>query len=129
MSNKATVQQFYLDFQQGNIPSILSKLSDNIVWDVHGPAIIPYAGLKNSKEGVMDFFISLKNSTTFEKFEPEAYLEDGDKVVALGVAHFTTLSTQKQGVNRWAMAWTFTNGIVEHFENYIDSYVIAETFK
>ena len=129
MNNKAIVQQLYMDFQQGNIPAILSKLSDDINWNVHGPAIIPYAGIRKGKAGAMEFFSQLKATTTFEKFEAETFIEEGDKVIALGVAHFITLSTQKKGVNRWVMAWTFRDGMAIDYENYIDTYNIAESFK
>ena len=128
MSNKEIVQQLYADFGQGNIPGILNALSDDINWNVHGPAIIPYSGIKKGKDGALDFFKTLGATTTFEKFEAEAFIEEGDRVVALGVAHFTTISTGKQGINRWVMAWTFKDGKAISYENYIDTYVIAETF-
>ena len=128
MNNKTIVQQLYMDFLQGNIPAILDHLSDDIIWNVHGPSIIPYSGNRKGKDGALDFFGQLKATTTFQKFEAEAFIEEGDKVIALGVAHFTTLTTQKQGENRWAMAWTFKDGKVIHFENYIDTYNIAESF-
>ena len=129
MSNTTFVQQMYADFVQGNVPGVLSALSEDIIWDTNGPALVPYAGVKNGKAGAMEFFNQLGATTSFEKFEPHDFIEEGDKVIALGVAHFTTLSTGKKGVNNWAMAWTFKNGKVVQYKNYVDTYVIAETFK
>ena len=106
MSNSAIVQQLQADFGQGNIPRILNTLSDDITQNVHSPAIIPYAGIRKGKSGAMDFFNQVGASSTYEKFEPQTFIEEGDKVIAIGEAHFTTLATGKKGVSSRAMAWT-----------------------
>lgn len=128
MTNKEIVQQMYVDFGQANIQGILNAISDDIIWDTPGPEFIPWAGVRNGKAGAMDFFNQVGATTTYEKFEPQAFIEEGDKVIALGVAHFTTTTTGKKGVSPWIMAWTFKNGKAVHVKNHWDTYAIAETF-
>ena len=128
MTNKEIVQQMYVDFGQANIQGILDAISDDIIWDTPGPELIPWAGIRNGKAGAMDFFNQVGATTTYEKFEPQAFIEEGDKVIALGVAHFTTTTTGKKGVSPWIMAWTFKNGKAVHVKNHWDTYAIAETF-
>ena len=128
MTNKEIIQQMYVDFGQANIPGILNAISDDITWDTPGPEIIPWAGVRHGKAGAVDFFTQVGSTTTYEKFEPQAFIEEGDKVVALGVAHFTTTTTGKKGVSPWIMAWTLKNGKAVHVKNHWDTYAIAQTF-
>ena len=128
MTNKEIIQQMYVDFGQGNIQGILNAISDDIIWDTPGPELIPWAGVRNGKAGALDFFNQVGATTTYEKFEPQAFIEESDKVVALGVANFTTTKTGKKGVSPWIMVWTFKNGKAIHVKNQWDTYAIAETF-
>ena len=128
MTNKAVVQQIYTDFGQGNVPGILNALHDDIIFDTPGPALIPWAGVRKGKAGIMDFFNQVGSTTSYEKFEPQEFMEEGDKVTATGVAHFTTTTTGKKGVSPWAMVWTIKNGTPVHVLNFWNTYAIAETF-
>jgi ketosteroid isomerase-like protein len=129
MTNKEIIQQMYADFGQGNIPGVLNALSDNINWYTPGPSIVSWAGKRNGKAGATDFFNQVGSSTAYEKFEPQAYIEDGDKVIALGMAEFTTTTTGKKGTSPWAMIWTLKDGKAVDVKNYWDTYgVIADTF-
>ena len=128
MTNKQIAQQMYADFGQGNVPGILNVLSDDVTMDTPGPSSIPWAGIRNGKAGAMEFFQQVGSSTVYEKFEPQAFIEEGDKVVALGVADFKTISTGKKGTSPWIMAWTFKNGKAIHVKNQWDTFAIAETF-
>src|SRR5450432_3140867 len=120
MANKEIVQQMYVDFGQANIQGILNVISDDIIWDTPGPELIPWAGVRNGKAGAIDFFKQVGTSTTYEKFEPQTFIEEGDKVIALGVADFTTITTGKKGTSPWIMAWTFNNGKAVHVKNHWD---------
>lgn len=128
MTNKELVQLSFENFGKGNIPGILEILSDDIIWEMNGPAHIPFAGSRKGKEAVLDFFIHLAATSDFQSFTPKEFIAEGDKVVALGEAVATNKQTGKQTKNNWAMAWTFSNGKVTHYYNYSDTYAVAETF-
>jgi ketosteroid isomerase-like protein len=81
------------------------------------PGINTLAGVRYGKAGAIDFN-QVVSSTSYEKFEPQAFIEEGDKVVALGVAHFTTTKTGKKGVSSWIMAWTFKQGKAIYVKNH-----------
>ena len=51
-----------------------------------------------------------------------------DKVVALGEAVATNKQTGKTSNNQWAMYWIFDNGKVTHYQNFSDTYDIAQSF-
>lgn len=128
MTNKEIIQQMYVDFGQGNIQGILNAISDDIIWDTPGPSLIPWAGIRHGKPGVMDFFKEVGTSTTYQKFEPQSFIEEGDKVIATGIANFTSTKTSKKEVSPWIMAWTFKSGKPIHVKNLWDTYAIAQTF-
>lgn len=129
MTNKEQVQTAYDNFAKGNIPAILDILSDDVHWEMNGPAdIFPYAGKRKGKEQVMDFFTQVASTSDFQVFQPTAFIAEGDKVVALGEAVATNKQTGKTSRNNWAMAWTFSDGKVTHYHNYSDTYDIAQSF-
>ena len=129
MTNKELVQTAFDNFSKGNIPAILEVLSDDVVWEMNGPAnIFPYAGARKGKAEVLDFFAQLGATSDFQVFQPKEYIAEGDKVVALGEAVATNKQTGKTSQNQWAMVWTFNNGKVTHYHNYSDTYDIAQSF-
>jgi ketosteroid isomerase-like protein len=129
MTNKELIQKMYVDFGQGNVPEIVNAMSDDVVIDTPGPAAISWAGVRKGKSGAMDFFQQVGSSASYEKFEPQSFIEEGDKVIAVGSADFTTYATGKKGNATWIMAWTINNGKAVHVKNLWDTNAIMETLK
>ena len=69
-----------------------------------------------------------KATSDFQVFQPKEYIAEGDKVVALGEAVATNKQTGKTSQNQWAMYWTFSNGKVTYYQNFSDTYDIAQSF-
>jgi len=128
MTNKELVQSAFDNFSKGNIAGILDMVSDDIVWNMNGPDVIPFAGQRKGKAEVMDFFAQIAASSEMEKFEPQTFVAEGDKVVAFGVAVATSKKTGKRATNRWAMSWTFSDGKATQYHNYSDTYELAQSF-
>jgi len=64
MSNLATVQAIYEDFNKGNIPGILDRLADNVEWEkwkdnYAQKADIPYLRFQTGRQGVTNFFAAV----------------------------------------------------------------------
>jgi hypothetical protein len=128
MTNKERVQSAYGHFANRNIPAILELLSDDVIWELRGPSVIPFAGSRKGKEGAMEFFNQLGTSSDFQSFTPQEFIEEGNTVVALGEAIATSRETGKTAHNYWAMVWTFRDGKVIHYRNYSDTYDLAQSF-
>jgi len=129
MTNKELVQSAFENFQKGNVAGIMEMMSDDIVWDMNGPvAILPFAGPRKGKAEVMDFFAQIAATSDFQKFEPQAYVAEGDNVAAFGVAVATNKQTGKQATSRWAMSWTFSDGKATKYHNYSDTYELVQSF-
>jgi len=83
VSNIETVQAVYAAFGQGDIPTILSYLGEDIEWE-YGTldAGVPWLKPRRGVAEVPKFFESL-GALEFQKFQAKTLLESGNIVVAL----------------------------------------------
>ena len=82
MTNTEIVKSMYEAFGRGDIGAILNSVSDNIDWTVPGPSAIPYAGHYRGRQEVAGFFQKLADTTEFDPFQIEQYLELADQRVS-----------------------------------------------
>ncbi len=130
MTNTQLVQDSFKDFTDGNIPALLNNLADNVKWYTPGPKeILPWAGFYDGKEAVAKFFLALDKETTFTKFEANEFIEQGDKVVALGVMEGFSKRTGKTSRSEWSMVFTVKNGLITRFQEYSDTYNSVQAFQ
>lgn len=123
MKNKQIAQDLYRYFGEGNVPAILGLLTDDIKWICPGPKeILPYAREYKGKEQVTDFFKLINDNKEFPKFEPREFIEEGDKVVALGYWDAKSRKTGNPYSGHWAMAFYFKNGKIYEHREYYDTY-------
>ena len=83
MSNLKTIQEMYEAFGRGDIPTILSKLSNTIEWEYGGADTnVPWLKPRHGTEGAAAFFDSLAE-LEFHKFVPTHFFEAENVVVVL----------------------------------------------
>jgi ketosteroid isomerase-like protein len=130
MSNIQTVQEIYSAFGAGDVPTILSKLAADIEWDADASGDIPFLVPRRGVDGVGAFFQSLTQAD-FTKFEPTAFLESGNVVVALIDATFTVKATGKTvAMVDEAHIWRFgPDGKVVNFRHRVDTLAHHLAFK
>ena len=114
-TNAEVVQQSYAAFGQGDIPALLSLLTDDVEWTLQGPSVIPWAGTHHGHEGVTEFFSLLGETLEFEQFEPREYVAQGDTVVVLGHERSLIKPTGRGFEQEWAHVYTLRDGkIAKH---------------
>jgi len=75
------------------------------------PGTTPWSSRTHTgREGWGEFFSDLAALEEPEVFEPEEYVAQGDRVVALGHFRFRMKTTGKSYASPWAMAWTVRDG-------------------
>jgi hypothetical protein len=126
--NKRVVQAIFEAFGRGDVPGVLSHLSEDVTWKAPGPEVVSYFGDRRGHAGATEFFVQLGTNVEFESFEPGAYVAEGDRVVALGRERGKVRATGKTFVNEWALVFTFAGGKVTGFQIYEDTSAIAEAF-
>ena len=113
-NNIATVQQIYTCFGQGDVPGILAKLADQVrFFNGADPAVAPFGGTFDGKDGVTSFFVALGSTTQTTLFEPTHFREEGNKVINDVRHDGIVLGTGKPFSVRSSFSWTFNeNGEV-----------------
>ena len=94
MSNLQTVQEIYGAFGAGDVPTILSKLADDIEWDTDASGDTPLNQPRRGLDGVGEFFAATQ-LVDFTKFAPTTFLESGNIVVGLLDVDLTVNATGK----------------------------------
>lgn len=129
-TNTQVVQQAYTAIAQGDIPSLLGAMAEDVEIRFPGPPTIPFAGTFRGHSGVGDFFQSIGANVDIHEFQPREFIADGDDVVVvLGHEHLTARPTGHSWESDWAMAWTVSNDKITLLREYHQTDAIAEAFQ
>jgi len=118
----AEVQAAYADFGRGDIPSLLNRLTDDIVWTTPGAGtLMPQAGRIQGKAAVAQFFQGVGENLEFHDFSPNEFIANGDVVVAIGTWDATVRGTSVRIQDGFAMVFRLRGGKIAEFREYSDS--------
>jgi ketosteroid isomerase-like protein len=120
--NVATVTAIYEAFGRGDIPFILSNISDDCRWEAMGKGSSAQGGTYTGK-GAADFFNNLLGEVEFVEFNPVSINHAGNNTVAaFGNLKGISKATGKPHSTDWAMRWVFNDaGKIVEYQNYHDS--------
>lgn len=80
--NVDKLQQMYAAFGRGDIATILDNVTDDVEWGVETVATeVPWYRLSRGRAGVAEFFEALGREVEFTKFQPTAFIPNGDEVI------------------------------------------------
>ncbi len=127
--NVQIVKDAYAAFQRGDVATILGLLSDDVTWELLGPAEIPYAGLRRGHEGAAEFFRLLGESDEVLAFEPHRFLAEGDFVVVLGRYEARAKSTGRVAKTDWVHVFELRDGKAVSWREYFDSAAWAQAYR
>jgi ketosteroid isomerase-like protein len=127
--NVRIVQQIYQAFGRGDVAAIVDTLADRFEWHHRGAPAVPYGRSRSTKDEVRSFFTELNQAVEVLAFEPQHYVAQGDKVIALGTFKGRARNTGKEFEDPWAMAWTFKDGKVVDYRAYEDTEAVASALR
>ena len=128
--NTETVRRLFQAFGRGDVATLMSLLSEDVVWFLAGPTgLIPHAGERRGHAGASEFFQLMGAAVEFEAFEPREFVAQGDKVVALGFERGRVRATGKTFDNPWALVFTVRDGLITEFRSYEDTDAVASAFR
>lgn len=120
--NVKTVQDAYAAFSRGDINAILEQLAEDVSWTVPGPGdIVPFAGRYEGREGVGRFFAALDGAESVERFEPQEFIAQGDKVVVVGNYAARVRANGQADEIEFVHIFTVRDGRVTNFRQYNDT--------
>ena len=130
MSNMDSVNKIYAAFAAGNIPGLLELFDPAIEWVAAENSPLadhsPYRGLNQVVEGV---FTRIGLEFPGLAIQVDELLDAGERVVMLGRYHGVRKATGKAFHAQVAHIWTIAAGKVTKFQQYLDTYQVAETAK
>lgn len=97
MNHLATAKAIYTAFGTGDIPGLLSYLSDTVEWEYDAtPSQTPWLQTRQGKLGAAEFFAILGRSMQIHAFAPTAFFASETTVLVLIDIEFTVLATGRR---------------------------------
>ena len=127
MSNLATVQAIYEAFGKGDLPTILSHMSESVQWEAWADNTaqksgVPWLQAKQGKQGVVEFFQTLGSLTVLKDLQVLALMEGGNQVAAEFVIEYDVPSTGGHVRDEEVHLWSFDEaGKVVRLRHYTDT--------
>ena len=129
-SNIDAVQEIYAAFGRGDLPAILERLSPEVDWrEVGRESDFPAFRHCKGHEEVVSFFQQVAGTADFTAFEVESICASGDKVFVEGSNERVMKATGKTAASPWLHIFTFEDGKVARFVDYIDTAAVAEAYR
>jgi ketosteroid isomerase-like protein len=124
MRNSETVQAIHAAFGRGDIPSILSRLSEDVQWEYGVSSTdVPWLQPRSGRADVAKFFEALA-AVEFSRFQPKTVLENGPIAVSLVDVEATVKATGRRVVEEDEVhIWHFDeHGPVSRFRHRVDTH-------
>jgi ketosteroid isomerase-like protein len=119
--NTTVVRDAYAAFLRGDAAAVLAVVDDAVIWKatIGANADVPTAGVRRGRAEVARFFQQVAEHITFSRFEPQSYVAQGDRVVALG--HYTGRTSAGGDFDSdFVMIFTLRNGRIVEFQEFLD---------
>jgi len=127
--NTQLVQQAYANFKNGDIPTLLTLFADDIEWELDETENVPFTGARHGKDQVAKFFDELSEEQHALQFDPQEFVAQNDRVVALGHYAWSVNSTDRTYESDWAHVFTIRNGKISRFREFFDTAAGAAAYQ
>ena len=122
MSNPIeTVQKLYAAYRRGDLPVILASLSQDVVWESEGPAVISFCGIRHGIKEATGFFEALAADCANPELIVTDHVASGDAVMTLGRFKATMRKTGKVFDTPIAHYWRVRDGKVVRYVGLSDT--------
>jgi ketosteroid isomerase-like protein len=122
LDNLKVVRDLYLAYRDRNFDALRNCLAEDVKWFAIGPPdIIPTAGTRYGQDQVEQYFVTLDDMEAIESFEPEEFILEGDKVVAMGDLERRVDSKGRVLQSPWVHVYTVRNGKITDFRSFYDT--------
>ena len=128
-SNLETVQTAYALFGEGNIPGLLELFDEPADWQSATGLTsddVPYAGKRQGKAALQEFFGILADTVEFHTFEPREFNDAGDTITVLGYADTTNKATGKRSDTEWVHVIRLKDGKIVSMQEFVDTAGLKE---
>ena len=127
--NRQLVEQAYATFKAGDIPTLVQSLSEDVTWQLPEIENVPFAGKRQGRGAVGEFFSTLTSLQEARAFEPREFVAQGDKAVVLGHYAWQVKANGRTIDGDFAHVFTVRGGQIVAFHEYTDSAAAAKAFR
>jgi uncharacterized protein len=115
------VQQAYDAFGRRDIPALLNFVADKVDWEFVGPASLAYAGRRQNRDEVANFFSALESADETQVFEPREFIEAGEHVTVLGCVKGIAHDTRTPFESDWVHVSTVRDGKIIRWRGFANT--------
>lgn len=124
------VQQLYAALGKGDIPTVMSLLAEDVLWEMpHPREQVPFGGIWKGIEEVKQFFMTTHDCAQFKQVQLQEYIAQGDKVVVIGHNKVMAKPTGKEYENDFVAVWTVQGGKIKEMRDFMDTVQAIEAFQ
>ncbi|MEB3122722.1 MAG: nuclear transport factor 2 family protein [Microcystis aeruginosa BS13-02] len=130
LTNIQIVQQLYTALGKGDIPTVLSLLAEDVVWEMPHPRDqVPFGGIWKGVEEVKQFFMTTHDCAQFKQVQIQEYIAQEDKVVVIGHNKVMAKPTGKEYENDFVAVWTVQYGKIKEMRDFMDTVQAVTAFQ
>lgn len=130
LANIQIVQQLYTALGKGDIPTVLSLLAEDVVWEMPHPRNqVPFGGIWKGIEEVKQFFMTTHDCAQFKQVQIQDYIAQEDKVVVIGHNKVMAKPTGKEYENDFVAVWTVQYGKIREMRDFMDTVQAVTAFQ
>ena len=118
-----TVRAFYAALGEGDAPTALGSMAEDIEWKTMWHYKVARRGPQKVAEGLLQPLIAEWRSFALT---PTDYVVEGHIVVSLGSFTGVHAASGKSVDAAYAHVWDVANGKIQRFRQYIDTLAVAE---
>ena len=120
------VQEFYRALDAGDVPRIVSLLSDDLA-RTEAERFPYYGGVwRRPQEVLENLFVPLSRDWETFSVTPHEFIADGQQVVSLGRYQGTYRATRRSMSAPFAHRWIVRQGKIVQFDQYTDTAKVLE---
>ena len=114
------IRTAYEAFGRGDVPAIVSLLSEDVDWRFAGPKGLAYTG-RFKKAQVAHWFADVAAVDDIQAFEPREFIAGGDHVTVLGWERCIARPSGKTFESDWVHVFTVKHGKITRFWGIYDT--------
>jgi ketosteroid isomerase-like protein len=120
--NLNAIRAIYDAFGEGDVPTILDKLTDDVDWSAEAASnAAPWYGPRTGKDGVASFFEAIGGALDVQEFVPLSYAANDTEVMVFLRFRVTVRATGKDAAMNLHHYWRFRDGKVEYYRGSEDT--------
>ena len=120
-TNLGLVKEAYQKFINGDIPAMMELYHEDAVFHYYAPDVSPFAGSYEGKVGILRFFQMIPENIELFRFEPQEFIDGGDKIVVIGREGVRSKKTGKTYEGRFVHVADVENGKVKSLRLFPDT--------